>query len=129
MDASTTVLNLTTIILYIIYLDRIHAYIDKENVNLGNFYLLFLKASHVFFLIDYLLRLITAKQIKNFLISVDSFLEILTIVPFLSIGLTSKDLNGSWFRFCIMLDTLRTMQCKRIFYQSDIVFKINTYRL
>ena len=129
MDASTTILNLTTIILYIIYLDRIHAYIDTENKNIGNFYLLFLKASHVFFLIDYLLRLITAKQIKNFLISMDSFLEILTLVPFLSIGLTSKDLNGDWFRFCMMLDTLRTMQCKRIFYQSDIVFKMNTYRL
>ena len=125
MDASTTILNLTTIILYIIYLDRIHAYIDTENKNIGNFYLLFLKASHVFFLIDYLLRLMTAKQIKNFLISMDSFLEILTLVPFLSIGLTSKDLNGDWFRFCMMLDTLRTMQCKRIFYQSDIVFKMN----
>ena len=32
MDATTTVLNLATIVFYIIYLDRIHQFIDKENV-------------------------------------------------------------------------------------------------
>ena len=96
--------------MYIIYLDRIHGFIDDwENNKLGKIYLLLLKVSHVFFLIDFLLRVITAKQIKAYLLSIDSFVEIFTIVPFLAIGLTKKDLNGDWFRFCMMLDTLRTM--------------------
>lgn len=59
----------------------------------------------------------------------DSFVEIFTIMPFLIIGLTSGNINGDWFRFCMMMDTLRTMQCKRIFYQMDVVFKMNQARL
>ena len=129
MDAISTLLNLATISLYIRYLDRIHHVIDGDNNKLQSYYLLFLKASHVFFLVDYLLRLFTAKIIKNFLFSMDSFVEILTIMPFLSIGLTSTNINGDWFRFCMMMDTLRTMQCKRIFYQMDVVFKMNQARL
>ena len=110
MDATSTLLNLSTIVMYIFYLDRIHGFIDDwESNKLGKIYLLFLKVSHVFFLVDFLLRVITAKQIKAYLLSIDSFVEIFTIVPFLAIGLTKKDLNGDWFRFCMMLDTLRTM--------------------
>ena len=43
MDAISTVLNLTIISIYIIYLDRIHHFIDGGDQNkLGRFYLLFL---------------------------------------------------------------------------------------
>ena len=71
----------------------------------------------------------TAKNIKNFLLSIDSLIEIGTVGPFLALGFFSEDINGMWIRFCMMLDTLRTVQCKRIFNQLDVVFKGKTQKI
>ena len=80
-------------------------------------YMYYQKAVHLYFLIDLLIRLITAKHPKNFVLSAFFAIEVVTIVPFLCIGLTAKDIHlngGDPVRFCMMLDTLRLVLCKRI---------------
>ena len=124
MDAIASILNLATVIWYIIYLDRIHHFTDGgEDNNLGRAYLYFLKAGHLYFLMDFLLRLITAKNPKKFVLSGDSAIEIITIFPFLCIALPASSIEGTATRFCMMLDTLRTFLGKRLFNELQRVCK------
>ena len=46
-------------------------------------YLIFIVIVHVYFLLEFILRLIIQKYLLKFLISVESFLEIFTTVPIL----------------------------------------------
>ena len=80
-------------------------------------------------MVDYTLRIITAKFPKKYIMTFDSFIEISTIVPFLIIGLPACNLDGKQIRFCMMLDMLRTMLCKRIFSEIDNIFKGSSSRL
>ena len=133
MDVISTILNLTTVIWYIFYLDKIREFTDKlNNCDLskrGYVYLIFLKVSHVVFMVDYILRLATAKFPKKYILSFDSLIELSTIVPFLYIGLMACNLDGKEIRFCMMLDTLRTLLCKRFFDQIDNIFVGTSARL
>ena len=43
---------------------------------------------HIYFLIEYLLKLYTAKNIESYLSSLENFLDILTIFPYMMISLS-----------------------------------------
>ena len=61
-------------------------------------YLIFIVVVHVYFLVEYLMRLIIQKYPLKFLISVESFLEIFTTVPLLA-TLISLGPNAYAFQF------------------------------
>ena len=118
LDSIATLLNAATVIWYILFLDMIHFHTDDPAYYpLGDVYLYFLKIAHVFFFFDFILRLMTNKNPTKFLLSVESVVEIVTIVPFLSIVMTSDNIDADEVRFCMVLDTLRCILCKRIFDQ------------
>ena len=45
-------------------------------------------AIHIYFAIEYLLKLYTAKNIQNFLLSIDNFIELATLLPFFTVTLS-----------------------------------------
>ena len=122
LDAISTLLNMSIIVIYILYLDAIHDFTDDIETNkTGMMYFYFLRASHTFFMVDLVIRLITSKNPRSFILSIHFLIEIVTIIPFLFIGFNSKDITGESIRFCMMLDTLRGVLCKRIFDNLDNV--------
>ena len=51
-----------------------------------HWYPIFLMIAHIYFLIEYLLRLLTAKNVTNYLISMENFFELLTIFPYIIVS-------------------------------------------
>ena len=112
---------MSIIVIYILYLDAIHDFTDDIETNkTGMMYFYFLRAGHTFFLVDLIIRFITSKNPRSFILSVHFLIEILTIIPFLWIGFSANDITGEPIRFCMMLDTLRGVLCKRIFDSLDL---------
>ena len=69
MDVIATFFNMSIIVIYIIYLDSVHDFIaDIDNNQYARFYIYFLKAGHIFFLVDFLLRFATSKNPGKFLL-------------------------------------------------------------
>lgn len=77
--------------------------------------------AHIYFLIEYLLKLYIAKNFTNYLVSLENFLEIATIFPFLIISLSLDPLNF-WSFFVRMLDLLRVLTLIRAlkYIENDI---------
>ncbi|CDW84459.1 cation channel family protein [Stylonychia lemnae] len=73
----------------------------------GHWHPIFLSFCHMYFLIEYLLRLYTAKNLSAYLVSFENFLEILTIVPFMIVSQSQPDPLNFWSLFVRMLDLLR----------------------
>jgi len=77
---------------------------------------------HVFFLIEYLLRLYTAQNFSTYFLSLQSFVEIATIFPYIIVSLAVEDPMSFWNYFVRMLDLLRILTLFRAlkYIENDI---------
>jgi len=77
---------------------------------------------HVYFLIEYLLRLYTAKNFSKYFLSVDSFVDLLTTFPYVVLNLAVTDIANFWLLLTKMLDLLRLMTINRVikYIENDI---------
>lgn len=73
---------------------------------------------HVYFVLDYIIRLMAAEQTIRFLTSGDSILEVLTSVPFV-ILYPMYDINNWYLRFFMMLDPFRLLLGNRAINYID----------
>ena len=76
--------------------------LEAECTGAGHFwYYALLIFSHIYFLLEFILRALVQKQEFKFLLSVDSFIEIMTTVPFLITLMLGKDSYS--FQLFVML--------------------------
>lgn len=80
----------------------------------SHWYPILLIIIHIYFLIEYLLKLYTAKNMQSYLLSLENFIDIVTIFPYLVITLSSDDPTFFWNFFVRMLDLLRILTLFRV---------------
>ena len=83
-----------------------------SGVHQGWYYILLLIV-HVYYLLEYIARLLTQRYVWKYLKSIDSILEIMTIFPFI-IAYISVGTKSPVFQFFIMFDQMRLFNYKRI---------------
>lgn len=79
----------------------------------------FLFVAHVYFLIEYLLRLYTAKNISKYLTSLENLVEVTTIFPYLIVSLSVRNPIDFWNFFVRMLDILRILVFFRLLKYTE----------
>jgi hypothetical protein len=81
-----------------------------------------LLAVHFYFLIEYLIRLYTAKNFLTYLISTESIIEIVACIPFLIVTLSVRDNRNFYCFFFRMADLCRLLSLYRLtnYIENDI---------
>ena len=80
----------------------------------GHWYPIFLLLAHIFFLVEYLMRLYVAEDIRKYILLMDSIVNMMTILPFFIITYTIDDPFSIWRFFVRMLDLLRIQVILRV---------------
>lgn len=113
LDLTNCVLNLTLASLYIASTYKPHE-LGKQELKTGHWYAIFLLLSHIFFLLEYLMRIYAAEDVRKYIITMESIVNMLTVFPFLIVTYTIDDSESNWRFFVRMLDLLRIMVLLRI---------------
>jgi hypothetical protein len=93
----------------------------------NSWYYLYLLFVHVYFLIEFLLKLYSQKYRQKFLQTFDSFIEILTTIPFI-IFFISMGTDSMVFQFFVMMDQMRLFLYQRyITWISNPIHKEETH--
>jgi len=81
------------VVLASIYIASTYKPLELGNKELsdGHWYPILLLLSHTFFLLEYLMRIYAAEDIRKYLFSMDSIVNMVTILPFFSITYTISD--------------------------------------
>jgi hypothetical protein len=75
--------------------------------------------ANVYFLIEYLLRLYTAKNLTKYLSSLENLVEVITILPYIIVSLSVKNPFEFWNFFVRMLDILRILVFFRLLKYTE----------
>lgn len=104
---------LTTVVLtciYVIFTGNPVYYMSNE----AQWYRYFLLATHLYFSVDFLIRLIAAEKVLRFLLTLSAFIDIVTSFPMVFLYFFF-DMNSITFRAAMMLDPWRFYLNKRLF--------------
>ena len=88
--------------------------LGKTDLKSGNWYAVFLLLSHIFFLLEYLMRIYAAEDFKKYILTMESIVNMVTIFPFMIITYTMNDPEDKWRFFVRMVDLLRIIILLRI---------------
>ena len=113
LDLINCVLNIMLAALYIASTYRPHQLAKNELLS-GHWYPIFLLLSHIFFLIEYLMRIYAAEDVKKYMLTMESIVNMITVFPFMIVTYTVNDLESRWRFLVRMLDLLRIMILLRI---------------
>lgn len=105
-----TVLSYLTAMIYVYYTYEI----KEVTSNYAQPYQQFLFVVHIYFALDYIIRVLRRKNYVKFLRSGDSIYEILTTVPFLICLVLGLDIESLWYRICMMNDLARLSLARRL---------------
>lgn len=90
-----------------LYFDDDREYVEVECKGEGHtWYYSLLLVSHIYFLLEFLLRFSVQKYQMKFLLTPESFIELFTTLPFL-ITLASSGRSSYIFQYFVMLDQVR----------------------
>ena len=84
-----------------------------------NVYPNFLIVAHLYFLIEYFIRLYTAKNFVNYLTSMESIIDLISVFPFLISTFATNDNTLFINFFCRMLDIIRILALLRLVHYID----------
>ena len=79
-----------------------------------HWYPILLLIVHIYFLIEYLLRLYTSKNFAKFILSLENLVELATILPYIIVSLSVDNPRNFWNYFVRMLDLLRILVLFRL---------------
>jgi hypothetical protein len=113
LDLTNCVLNIMLAALYIASTYKPHE-LAKQDLKSGNWYAIFLLLSHIFFLLEYLMRIYAAEDVRKYIMTMESLVNLVTIFPFMVVTYTIDDPLSNWRFFVRMLDLLRIMVLLRI---------------
>mmetsp|Transcript_86848 Transcript_86848/g.119620 ORF Transcript_86848/g.119620 Transcript_86848/m.119620 type:complete len:211 (+) Transcript_86848:182-814(+) len=118
MDFANSTFSLVSCIIYIYYTYNIEYFISEE----GYWYQVYLAIVHCYFLLDYILRLMTVKNVFNFFLQT-AIIEVTTTIPFILMLCMSLKIENFWYRLTMMLDLLRMRTLARLISKiySDLV--------
>jgi len=106
-----TVLSYFTAIVYVLYTYRI----EEVITNYATTYQTYLTIVHVYFALEYLMRVMRMKTYWKFIWSSDSMIEIITTLPFLPCIFLNMSIESSfWYRFVMMNDLGRLCLARRL---------------
>ena len=74
-----------------------------------HFYPNFLLGTHIYFLLEYLMKIYTAKSALSYLVKLDSLIDLTTTVPYIVSTLILSDNRHFIMFFCRMLDLFRIL--------------------
>jgi len=101
--------SLVCTVLYVMFTTEPTYYFTEQ----GSWYKLFLLVTHVYFSLDFLIRVISAPKTLRYLLSFESFLEIVTSLP-MCFFYFFYDMESIHFRATMMLDPWRLFLNKRV---------------
>lgn len=79
----------------------------------------FLIGAHLYFLIEYTIRLYTAKNFLGYLTSLESIIDLISVIPFLICTFAINDNTNFIIFFCRMLDIVRFLSLLRLVHYID----------
>jgi|LauGreDrversion4_2_1035121.scaffolds.fasta_scaffold49952_5 hypothetical protein len=85
----------------------------------GHWYPILLLLAHIFFLLEYLLRIYVAEDFRKYMMSFESIISIVTSLPYFAVTFTSVDPYSDWRFFVRMLDLLRIYVLFRLCYYIE----------
>lgn len=113
LDLTNCVLNLVLASLYIASTYKPNE-LAKQDLKSGHWYAILLLLSHIFFLLEYLMRIYAAEDVRKYIITMESIVNMISVFPFLIVTYTIDDPESYWRFFVRMLDLLRIMVLLRI---------------
>jgi hypothetical protein len=69
---------------------------------------------HIYFALDYIIRVLRMKSYWKFIRSLDSIYELITTFPFLLIICLNVDMTSIWYRLAMMNDLARLSLARRL---------------
>ncbi len=113
LDLTNFLLDIALAALYIASTYKPHE-LAKQDLKKGEWYAILLLLSHIFFLLEYLMRIYAAEDVRKYILSMESFVNMVTVFPFLIVTYTIDDPMSNWRFFVRMLDLLRIMVLLRV---------------
>jgi len=113
MDLTNCLLNIMLAALYIASTYKPHE-LAMQDLKSGHWYAIFLLLSHIFFLLEYLMRVYASEDVRKYIVTMESLVNIVTVFPFIVVTYTIDDPKSSWRFFVRMLDLMRIMILLRI---------------
>jgi voltage-gated potassium channel len=84
-----------------------------------HWYPILLLITHIYFLIEHILRLYTAQNFSKYLFSLENIVEVVTILPYITVSLSVDDPYNFWNFFVRMLDLLRVLVLFRLLKYTE----------
>jgi hypothetical protein len=88
--------------------------LGKPGLHDGHWYPILLLLSHIFFLLEFLMRVYAAEDFRKAILTMENIVNMITIFPFLIITYTISDAESRWRFFVRMIDLLRILVLLRI---------------
>ena len=106
LDIMNGVFNILLASVYITSTYKPHE-LAKPFLSDGHWYPILLLISHIFFLLEYIVRIYVAEDVRKYLFTMESIVNIVTILPFFVIIYTVNDRESRWRFFVRTLDLIR----------------------
>jgi hypothetical protein len=90
LDILNGICNLMLASLYIASTYQPHE-LGVQSLSDGHWYPIFLLLSHVFFLLEYIMRIYVAEDVRKYLFTMESIVNLITIFPYFVITFTIDD--------------------------------------
>ncbi len=113
LDIINFILNILLASLYIASTYKPNE-LGKQSLNDGHWYPILLLLSHIFFLLEFLMRIYAAEDFRKAIFTMENIVNMISIFPFLIITYTINDPESRWRFFVRMLDLLRILVLLRI---------------
>lgn len=88
----------------------------------GHWYPIIMLLAHILFLVEYLMRIYVAEDVRKYLLSFESIVCILTTLPYFTVSFTVTNRYSVWRFFVRMLDLLRIYVLMRVcqYIENDL---------
>jgi cation transport ATPase len=113
LDIINFILNVLLAAFYIASTYKPHE-LAKQTIQNGEWYAILLLLAHIFFLLEFMIRVYAAEDFRKFILTMENIVNIITIFPFLIITYTINDTTSRWRFFVRMLDLLRILVLLRV---------------
>lgn len=121
MDIFNGLFNIMLASLYIASTYQPHE-LGLKALSDGHWYPIFLLLSHVFFMLEYIMRIYVAEDLRKYLFTMESIINIITIFPYFVLTFTIDDRYSIWIFFVRMIDLLRMQVLLRVtqYIENDL---------
>jgi len=118
LDIINSLFNVFVACLYIASTYRPHD-LAEPLVGDGHWYPVLLLLAHIFFMLEYLMRIYVAEDFRKYILSFESIICMATTIPYFGVTFTSLGRRSQWRFFIRLLDLLRINVLFRLCYYIE----------